>query len=46
VVDAHARGLTANLLIALRHAVKSRNIPLTYDSELEFLDVLRDYVGA
>jgi hypothetical protein len=44
-VDAHARRLTANLLIALRHAVKSRNIPLTYDSELEFFDALRDYVG-
>ena len=46
VVDAHARRLTANLLIALRHAVKSRDIPLTYDSELEFLDALRDHVGA
>ena len=45
VVDAHAKRLTANLLIALREAVKSRDIPLTYDSEVEFLNALREHVA-
>ncbi len=44
VADVFARRLTAGLLIALRTAVKSRNISLTYDSEMEFLNALREYV--
>ena len=46
VVDFHARRLTAGLLIALRAAVKSRGVSLTYESEAEFLNALRDYAGA